>query len=68
MSIRVIEFLKKKYVCFEMVRYNHDEKSAKFTSQTLCYPLHRVIKTLVPSLDGGTHAFGAYCKRAPNAI
>ena len=39
MSTRAIEFLKKKDLTFEVVKYDHKEKGAAFASESIDFPL-----------------------------
>jgi len=50
MSTRAIKFLKKKDVHFEVRKYLHEEKGAKFAAQAMGFPVERTIKTLVVDL------------------
>jgi Cys-tRNA(Pro)/Cys-tRNA(Cys) deacylase len=50
MSTRAIQFLKQKKIPFEVVRYDHAEKGAKFAASATGYPLEATVKTLVVDL------------------
>ena len=51
MATRGIQFLKRKRVAFEVIKYTHDVKGAAFAAQAVDFPLAQMIKTLVVSLD-----------------
>lgn len=51
MSTRAINFLKKRRISHEIVKYEHREKGAEFASRAVGFPLARTIKTLVVQLD-----------------
>lgn len=55
MSTRAIQLLKKKGVAFEVVKYAHEEKGARFAAQSVGFPLNKTIKTLVVALDNKAH-------------
>ena len=50
MSTRAIKFLKQKGVSFEVKKYLHEEKGAKFAAQAMGFPVEKTIKTLVVDL------------------
>jgi Cys-tRNA(Pro)/Cys-tRNA(Cys) deacylase len=50
MSTRAIQYLKQKKIPFEVVRYEHGEKGAKFAARATGYPLEATVKTLVVDL------------------
>jgi Cys-tRNA(Pro)/Cys-tRNA(Cys) deacylase len=50
MSTRAIKFLKQKGVSFEVKKYQHEEKGARFAAQAMDFPLEKTIKTLVVDL------------------
>lgn len=50
MSTRAIKFLNKKDIPFEVMKYLHEEKGAKFAAQAMGFPVARTIKTLVVDL------------------
>ncbi len=50
MSTRAIQILEQKKIPFEVVKYNHEEKGAKFASKASGFPLERTVKTLVVDL------------------
>ncbi len=50
MTTRGIQFLKKKGVSHEVVKYDHKEKGAEFAAQAAGFPLAQTIKTLVVAL------------------
>ncbi len=50
MSTRAIKFLNQKGVSFEVKKYQHEEKGARFAAQAMGFPLERTIKTLVVDL------------------
>jgi Cys-tRNA(Pro) deacylase len=51
MSTRAIKFLKQKNIRFEVRKYLHEKKGAKFAAQAMGFPVERTIKTLVVDLD-----------------
>lgn len=51
MSTRAISHLEKKKIPFEVVRYEHDEKGARFAASATGYALELTVKTLVVALD-----------------
>ncbi len=51
MTTRGIQFLKRKGIDFEVVKYDHTEKGAEFAAHAVGFPLERTIKTLVVALD-----------------
>ena len=50
MSTPAIRFLKQKQIPFEVIRYDHAEKGAKFAAGATGYPLEATVKTLVVNL------------------
>lgn len=50
MSTRAVQFLKQKKIPFEVVRYDHGAKGAKFAASATGYPLEATVKTLVVDL------------------
>jgi Cys-tRNA(Pro)/Cys-tRNA(Cys) deacylase len=52
MSTPAIQFLTRKSVSFEIVKYRHDEKGAQFAAIATGFPLVQTVKTLVVNLDG----------------
>ena len=50
MSTRAIQYLKQEKIPFEVVRYDHAEKGAKFAASATGYPLEATVKTLVVDL------------------
>ena len=50
MSTRAIRFLDKKGIHFEVIKYLHEEKGARFAAEAMGFPLERTIKTLVDDL------------------
>ncbi len=56
MSTRAIQLLKKKRVAFEIVKYAHKQKGARFAAEAVGFPLNKTIKTLVVALDNKAHA------------
>lgn len=54
MSTRAIRYLKQKKIAFEVVRYEHAEKGARFAASATGYPLEATVKTLVVDL-GAKH-------------
>jgi Cys-tRNA(Pro)/Cys-tRNA(Cys) deacylase len=50
MSTRAIQYLKQKKIPFEVVRYDHAEKGARFAASATGYPLAATVKTLVVDL------------------
>ena len=50
MLTRAIQYLKQKKIPFEVVRYDHAEKGARFAASATGYPLEATIKTLVVEL------------------
>jgi Cys-tRNA(Pro)/Cys-tRNA(Cys) deacylase len=56
MTTRGIQFLKQKRVAHEVIKYDHQEKGARFAAQAAGFPLSQTIKTLVVSLDSNRFA------------
>ena len=54
MSTRAIQYLKGKKISFQVVRYEHAEKGARFAASATGYPLEATVKTLVVDL-GAKH-------------
>ena len=54
MSTRAIQYLRQKKIPFEVVRYDHAEKGARFAASATGYPLEATVKTLVVDL-GAKH-------------
>ena len=52
MSTRAIQYLSRKDVSFELVKYEHEEKGAEFAARATGFPLDRTIKTMVVDLGG----------------
>ena len=50
MSTRAIHFLKQKKIPFEIIKYDHGEKSAAFAADATGFPLEATVKTLVVDL------------------
>jgi Cys-tRNA(Pro)/Cys-tRNA(Cys) deacylase len=50
MSTRAIQFLKKKKIPFEIIKYDHEEKGAEFAARATGFPLAATVKTLVVDL------------------
>jgi Cys-tRNA(Pro)/Cys-tRNA(Cys) deacylase len=50
MSTRAIRFLNQKDIHFEVMKYLHEKKGAKFAAQAMGFPVERTIKTLVVDL------------------
>ena len=50
MSTRAIQFLKQKKIPFELIKYDHEEKGAKFAANATAFPLAATVKTLVVDL------------------
>jgi Cys-tRNA(Pro)/Cys-tRNA(Cys) deacylase len=50
MSTRAIQYLKRKKIPFEVVKYDHEEKGAAFAARASGFPLERTVKTLVVDL------------------
>ena len=53
MATRAIQFLKRKMIRFEVVRYPHGEKGAEFAALSIGFPLEQTVKTLVADLGDG---------------
>lgn len=49
-STRAIQYLRQKRIPFEVIRYDHAEKGAKFAANATGYPLAATVKTLVVDL------------------
>ena len=52
MTTRAIQYLKRKDVPFDVVKYEHEEKGAAFAARVTGFPLERTVKTLVIDLVG----------------
>lgn len=50
MSTRAIKFIEHKNIHFEVIKYPHEEKGAKFAAQAMGFPVEKTIKTLVVDL------------------
>lgn len=55
MSTRAIQYLKRKDVSFDVVKYVHEEKGAEFAAHATGFPLARTVKTLVVDLGRGNY-------------
>ncbi len=55
MTTRGIQFLKQKRIAHEVIKYDHQEKGARFAAQAAGFPLSQTIKTLVVSLDANQY-------------
>ena len=51
MATRATQFLKKKKIFFEVVKYAHGKKGAKFAAQATKFPVEQIIKTLIVELS-----------------
>jgi len=51
MSTRGLQVLKQKGIPHAVIKYEHEEKGARFASRAVGYPLSQTIKTLVVLLD-----------------
>ncbi|UCH23370.1 MAG: Cys-tRNA(Pro) deacylase [Deltaproteobacteria bacterium] len=51
MSTRAITFLSKKGIPFEVLKYEHEEKGAKFAARATGFSLEQTVKTLVVELE-----------------
>jgi len=49
-TTRAVQFLKRKRIPFEEVRYAHEEKGADFAARAIGFPLEQTVKTLVVDL------------------
>ena len=56
MSTRAIQFLKKKKIPFEIVKYEHGQKGAEFAAGATEFPLEATVKTLVVDLGEKKYA------------
>jgi Cys-tRNA(Pro)/Cys-tRNA(Cys) deacylase len=56
MSTRAIQFLQKKKIPFEVVKYVHEAKGAGFAAKATGYPLEKTVKTLVVDLGENHYA------------
>lgn len=52
MSTRAIQYLNRKEVSFELVKYEHEEKGAEFAARATGFSRDRTVKTLVVDLGG----------------
>lgn len=52
MTTRGVQYLEKRKVPYENVKYDHMEKGAEFAAKAVHFPLNQTIKTLVVTLDG----------------
>lgn len=55
MSTRAIAFLRHKAIAFDVVRYRHEEKGARYAADAIGFPLARTVKTLVVDLGDGRY-------------
>jgi len=55
MTTRAIQFLKRKKISFEIIRYDHEEKGAAFASRAIDFPLEKTVKTLVADLGSNKY-------------
>jgi Cys-tRNA(Pro)/Cys-tRNA(Cys) deacylase len=51
MATRAIQYLKRKRIFFEVVKYVHVTKGAKFAAQATGFPFEQTIKTLIVKLS-----------------
>ena len=51
MSTRAVQFLKRHNICFDLVKYDHEQKGAEFAALATGFPLEQTIKTLVVDLE-----------------
>lgn len=51
MATRAITYLREKKVPFDIIKYGHQEKGARFAAMATGYPLEQTVKTLVVELD-----------------
>ena len=51
MATRATQFLKNKKIFFEVVKYTHGKKGAKFAAQATGFPVEQIIKTLIVELS-----------------
>ena len=51
MATRATQFLKNKKISFEVVKYAHGKKGAKFAAQATGFPIEQIIKTLIVELS-----------------
>jgi Cys-tRNA(Pro)/Cys-tRNA(Cys) deacylase len=56
MSTRAIQFLKKRKIPFEIIKYDHGKKGAAFAAGATGFPLETTVKTLVVDLGGIKYA------------
>jgi Cys-tRNA(Pro)/Cys-tRNA(Cys) deacylase len=56
MSTRAIQFLKQKKIPFELIKYDHEEKGARFAAGATGFPLAATVKTLVVDLGEKKYA------------
>jgi Cys-tRNA(Pro)/Cys-tRNA(Cys) deacylase len=56
MSTRAIQFLKKKKIPFEIIKYDHEEKGTEFAAGATGFPLAATVKTLVVDLGEKQYA------------
>ena len=56
-ATRGIQFLERSKIAYEVKRYDHLEKGAKFASQALGFPVEATIKTLVVTISPGGPAY-----------
>lgn len=55
MTTRAINFLKNKKIPFEVVKYDHIKKGAKFAAEATGFALQQTVKTLVIELGNRTY-------------
>jgi len=55
MSTRAIDFLKRKRIAFEVVKYEHAAKGAAFAARAVGFPLAKTVKTLVVAFSDKTY-------------
>ena len=51
MSTRAVQFLRRNNICFDVIRYDHEEKGAEYAALATGFPLEQTIKTLVVDLE-----------------
>lgn len=56
MATRAVTFLKKHKIPFELVKYEHQEKGAKFAARATGYSPGHTVKTLVVEFNRGQYA------------
>jgi Cys-tRNA(Pro)/Cys-tRNA(Cys) deacylase len=55
MTTRAIQFLKRKNIPFEVIRYDHMKKGAVFASRSIKFPLEKIVKTLVADIGASRY-------------